>query len=38
MYKVELVKKASKIGSCSDTFWTNYDRVPDGLKDKLTPE
>lgn len=38
MYKLEQVKKASKIGSNGDTFRANYARIPEGLKDKLTPE
>ena len=38
MYKLEQVKKCSKIGSCGDTFRANYDRIPDDLKEELTPE
>ena len=38
MYKLEQVKKCSKIGSCGDTFRANYDRIPDDLKDELTPD
>lgn len=38
MYKLEQVKKASKIGSCGDTFRANYDRIPEDLKDQLTPD
>ena len=38
MYKLSKVKKASKIGSCGDTFCASYDRIPDDLKDELTPE
>lgn len=38
MYKLEQVKKCSKIGSCGDTFLANYDRIPDDLKDELTPD
>ena len=38
MYKYELVRKASKIGSCLDTFRRNYDRVPEKLREKLSPE
>ena len=37
MYKLEQVKKSSKIGRCGDTFRVNYDRIPDDLKDQLTP-
>ena len=38
MYKLEQVKKCSKIGSCVDTFLANYDRIPDDLKAELTPD
>lgn len=38
MYKLELVKKASKCGNFCDTFAVNYSRIPDGLKEKLSPE
>lgn len=38
MYKLEQVKKACAIGRCSDTFAANYKRIPDDLKEKLTPE
>ena len=38
MYKLEQVRKSSKIGSCGDTFRVNYSRIPDDLKDELTPE
>ena len=38
MYKLEQVKKCSKIGSCGDTFRANYDRIPEDLKDELTPD
>lgn len=38
MYKLEQVKKCSKIGSCGDTFRANYDRIPDDLKDEITPD
>jgi hypothetical protein len=38
MYKYKLIKKACKIGSCNDTFVVNYNRIPDNLKEKLTPE
>lgn len=38
MYKMEQVKKCSKIGSCGDTFRANYNRIPDDLKDELTPD
>lgn len=38
MYKLEQIKKASKIGRCGDTFRANYDRIPEDLKDQLTPD
>lgn len=38
MYKLELVKKASKIGNISDTFSENYKRIPQEILDKLNPE
>lgn len=38
MYKLEQVKKNSKIGRCGDTFRANYDRIPGDLKDQLTPD
>lgn len=37
MYKLEQVKKACNIGRYADTFRANYSRIPDGLKEKLTP-
>ena len=37
MYKLEQVKKACKIGKYHDTFAANYSRIPDDLKEKLTP-
>ncbi len=36
-YKLHLVQKASIIGTCGDTFNANYNRIPEDLKDKLTP-
>lgn len=38
MYKMEQVKKCSKIGSCGDSFRASYDRIPEDLKDELTPD
>lgn len=38
MYKLQKVKEACKIGSCVDTFRVNYDRIPDSLKEKLSPQ
>lgn len=38
MYKLQQIKKASINGKFNDTFLANYDRIPEGLCDKLTPE
>lgn len=38
MYKLHLVRRASKIGSCGDTFNANYRRIPEEIADKLSPE
>lgn len=38
MYKLEQVKKASKIGSNGDTFRESYKWIPEELKEELTPE
>ena len=38
MYKLQQVKRTCKIGSCAETFAVNYERIPDDLKDKLTPQ
>ncbi len=38
MYKLELIKKASKIGKYGDTFFRNYKRVPEEITEKLSPE
>lgn len=38
MYKLEMVKRASKIGTCGDTFRESYKWIPDDLKEELTPE
>lgn len=38
MYKLEQVKKTCAIGKYGDTFVVNYRRIPDSLKEKLTPE
>lgn len=38
MYKLDQVKKASKIGSMEDTFYASYKWVPTDLKEQLTPE
>ena len=38
MYKLDQVKKASRIGSMEDTFNAAYKWIPDDLKEELTPE
>lgn len=38
MYKLEMVKKASKVGRNSDTFRESYKWIPEDLKEELTPE
>lgn len=38
MYKLHLVKKASRIGSNGDLFRANYSRIPEAVADKLNPE
>lgn len=38
MYKLEMVKRASRIGKMSDTFRESYKWIPDDLKEKLTPD
>lgn len=38
MYKLEMVKRLSKIGSMQETFWNNYKWIPDDLKEELSPE
>lgn len=38
MYKLEMVKRSSKIGRNSDTFRESYKWIPDDLKEELTPE
>ena len=38
MYKLEMVKKASKIGTNGDTFRESYKWIPEELKEELTPE
>lgn len=38
MYKLSQVKKCSVIGTCTDTFRANYGRIPDDLKEELTPD
>lgn len=38
MYKLSQVKNVSALGTCADTFQANYDRIPEDLKDELTPD
>ena len=38
MYKLEQIKKSSKIGNNGDTFRESYKWIPDDLKEQLTPE
>ena len=38
MYKLERVKRASKVGSMQSTFSECYKWIPENLKDKLSPE
>lgn len=38
MYKLEQIKKASKIGACADSFRASYNWIPDELKEELTPD
>ena len=38
MYKLEQVKKASKIGRFQDSFRESYKWIPQDLREELTPE
>lgn len=38
MYKLELVKKNSKVGNMEDTFQESYKWIPEELKKQLAPE
>lgn len=38
MYKLERVKRASKVGSMQSTFSECYKWIPDDLKTELSPE
>ena len=38
MYKLYQVKKASRIGRFGETFRSNFNRIPEDLVEKLTPE
>lgn len=37
MYKYRQIEKASKIGSCGDTFRRNFERIPSSILEKCTP-
>lgn len=37
LYKLQLVKKHSKIGSMSNTFSASLSRIPEAVYDKLSP-
>ena len=36
-YKKEMVKKNSAIGNLNETFEANYEKIPDEVKEKLSP-
>lgn len=38
MYKLEMVKRKSKVGSLQSTFAESYKWIPDDLKSELSPE
>lgn len=38
MYKLQKVKEACTIGTCTDSFNSSYEWIPDELKEELTPE
>ena len=38
MYKLELVRKSTKIGNMEDTFQESYKWIPEELKKQLAPE
>lgn len=38
MYKLELIKKNSKVGNMGDTFRESFKWIPEDLKEQLTPE
>ena len=37
IYKLDLIKKSSKIGNMEDTFRESYKWIPEDLKEQLTP-
>lgn len=38
IYKLDLIKKSSRIGNMEDTFRESYKWIPEDLKEQLTPE
>jgi hypothetical protein len=38
MYKLQKVKEACTIGTCTDSFTRSYEWIPEELKEELTPE
>lgn len=38
MYKLELIKRSSKIGRFPDTFRESYKWIPEDLQEQLSPE
>ena len=38
MYKLELIKRSSKIGRFPDTFQESYKWIPEDLQEQLSPE
>lgn len=38
MYKLEMVKRSSKIGNNGETFRASYKWIPEDLKEELAPE
>lgn len=38
MYKLQKVKEACTIGTCTDSFNCSYEWIPEELKEELTPE
>lgn len=38
MYKLQKVKEACTIGTCTDSFNRSYEWIPEELKEELTPE
>lgn len=38
MYKLQKVKEACTIGTCTGSFYSSYEWIPEELKEELTPE